>query len=88
MQRKALARAAAHATLVGDMAPREQRFKTVVTFRVDDATTARLDALVKRFPFASRQVIARRACELGLALLEKNPALAVGGEPDEKPRKK
>ena len=58
-----------------------------ITIRLASRDLARLEALSKRVPIASRNAIARSALQIGIASLEENPRRLIGeGNDAEKAR--
>jgi hypothetical protein len=53
-------------------------FECPLTVRLTKKELARLDALARRIAVASRNAVARKALQLGVAALEKDPERIVG----------
>jgi len=57
------------------MPRRGQVFKTMVGFRVSDEQLEMLDRFVARYPFSSRNEMARRLMEIGAEVAKKKPSI-------------
>lgn len=67
--------------------PENEAKGSVVNIRVQSDVSARLDALVAKYPLLTKHAIARAALEKGLTIIEQDPSWFVA-EPKEPPRKR
>ena len=61
---------------VSAMSTKKRNDDIVISVRLLRADISRLEAMVKRMPFAKRAAVAREALLLGLTILEKDPSAA------------